>query len=169
MAHHAEHQVALVTNAPNSPHDDRVSRMIRYAISMALRIVCILLLFVVPGWWKMLPLVGAAILPLYAVVIANLPKRVNSRFESVVDRAIAADASTPTADPGFVVIDLKGPADDESPRAAEPDPRDAWRGYPAGPAAHRADRATPTPDIPADLREEDDRRARGALPPLTRG
>jgi hypothetical protein len=45
--------------------------MIRYAVAMGIRGVCVLLLFVVPGWWRLLPLVGAVVLPYIAVVLAN--------------------------------------------------------------------------------------------------
>lgn len=91
-------QVAVVTHAPNSPRDDRVRRMVHYSIAMGIRIVCLLALFVVPGWWKLIPAFGAAFLPYYAVVIANLPKRVNDDgFQSIVQQAISQDAHAHSA------------------------------------------------------------------------
>lgn len=45
--------------------------MVKYAITMGIRLVCVLLCFVVPGWWMLIPAVGAVVLPYIAVVVAN--------------------------------------------------------------------------------------------------
>jgi len=45
--------------------------MIKYTIAMSIRVVCIALCLVVPGWWLLLPAAGAVFLPYFAVVIAN--------------------------------------------------------------------------------------------------
>lgn len=42
-----------------------------YVIQMSIRVVCVLLLPFVPGVWKVLPLIGAVILPYIAVLMAN--------------------------------------------------------------------------------------------------
>jgi hypothetical protein len=34
--------------------------------------VCLILVFVIPDWWRVIPLVGAVVLPYFAVVIANV-------------------------------------------------------------------------------------------------
>ncbi|HWH26058.1 MAG TPA: DUF3099 domain-containing protein [Pseudolysinimonas sp.] len=60
-----------ITELPPSPDAERHSRMIKYSIAMAIRMVCIGLCLVVPGWWLLIPAVGAVVLPYFAVVIAN--------------------------------------------------------------------------------------------------
>ncbi len=50
---------------------DVEERQRRYTISMTVRTVCFLLFLVVPGWWKIVALAGAALIPAFAVVLAN--------------------------------------------------------------------------------------------------
>ena len=45
--------------------------MIKYTVAMAIRVVCIVLCLVVPGWWVLIPAAGAIFLPYLAVVLAN--------------------------------------------------------------------------------------------------
>jgi hypothetical protein len=45
--------------------------MIRYSITMGIRVVCIGLCMVVEGWWLLVFAVGAVLLPYVAVVVAN--------------------------------------------------------------------------------------------------
>lgn len=45
--------------------------MLKYTIAMSIRVVCIALCLLVPGWWILLPAAGAVFLPYFAVVIAN--------------------------------------------------------------------------------------------------
>lgn len=62
-----------ITSLPPSPDDERRGRMIRYALAMLIRLVCVIVAFVVPfGWWTILPAVGAVVLPYIAVVLANV-------------------------------------------------------------------------------------------------
>lgn len=60
-----------ITELPSSPDEERRSRMIRYSVAMGIRMVCILLVIVVPDWWRLIPAIGAIVLPYFAVVIAN--------------------------------------------------------------------------------------------------
>ncbi len=46
--------------------------MIKYSVSMGIRIVCILLVFVVTGWLQWVFIAGAVLLPYFAVVLANV-------------------------------------------------------------------------------------------------
>ena len=46
--------------------------MVSYSISMFLRLVCLYLCFVVPGWWVIIPVAGVIILPAIAVMFANV-------------------------------------------------------------------------------------------------
>lgn len=45
--------------------------MLKYTIAMSVRVVCIALCLVLPGWWALVPAMGAVFLPYFAVVIAN--------------------------------------------------------------------------------------------------
>jgi hypothetical protein len=72
-----------ITNLPPSPDHERHVRMVKYAIAQAVRLVCIVLLVPVPGWWKIIPAIGAVFLPYFAVVIAN---NVHARPTSAVER-----------------------------------------------------------------------------------
>jgi predicted tellurium resistance membrane protein TerC len=60
-----------ITELPQSPDEERRSRMIRYTVAMGIRLVCIVLALVLPDWWRVVPLVGAVVLPYVAVVVAN--------------------------------------------------------------------------------------------------
>ncbi len=61
----------LVTSARPSRTLDVEVRTRRYLVTMGVRTACFLLFLVVPGWWKVAALVGAAILPAFAVLLAN--------------------------------------------------------------------------------------------------
>ena len=61
-----------ITSLPESPSDDRHRRMWQYFIAMAIRVVCIILCLFVHGWWLVLPILGAVVLPYVAVVFANV-------------------------------------------------------------------------------------------------
>lgn len=86
-----------ITSLPESPDADRHRRMIHYSIAMGIRVVCILLCFVVQGWWLVVPITGAIILPYIAVVIAN---------------AASQRGTQPVERPGSIVV-YRGPGDDE--------------------------------------------------------
>ena len=66
------HDVQSATSLPNAPLDDRRSRMRKYTIAMSIRTVCLVLLVVIPDWWRYVFGVGAVILPYIAVVLANV-------------------------------------------------------------------------------------------------
>ncbi|WP_082357812.1 MULTISPECIES: DUF3099 domain-containing protein [Arthrobacter] len=63
--------VQSVTNAVEAHSAEMHSRMVRYATTMGIRMVCIALIFVFDGWFKLIPIVGAVLLPWVAVIIAN--------------------------------------------------------------------------------------------------
>lgn len=60
-----------ITSLPDSPVEERRRRMIRYSITMGIRLVCLAACFFVEGWWLLLPAAGAVVLPYVAVVLAN--------------------------------------------------------------------------------------------------
>jgi uncharacterized membrane protein len=53
--------------------------MVSYSIAMGLRVVCLYLCFVTPGWWILLPATGVVILPAVAVMMANIVKATAKR------------------------------------------------------------------------------------------
>ena len=61
-----------LTSLPVSPNVERQTRLGQYLIAMALRLVCLFLCFVTPGWWILLPVTGVVVLPLVAVGLANV-------------------------------------------------------------------------------------------------
>jgi predicted tellurium resistance membrane protein TerC len=61
-----------ITSLPPSPDEERRGRMIRYSLAMLVRLVCIIVAFLVPGWWALVPAIGAIVLPYVAVVLANV-------------------------------------------------------------------------------------------------
>jgi hypothetical protein len=66
---------ASITELPPSPDAERHSRMIKYAITQAIRVLCIIAILLVPGWWRLIPAAGAVFLPYFAVVAANNVRR----------------------------------------------------------------------------------------------
>lgn len=79
-----------ITSLPESPDDERRRRMIRYAIAMGIRVACVIACFFLQGWWLVLPIAGAVVLPYVAVVLANVGSRQRSGVErpgSIVRRA----------------------------------------------------------------------------------
>ncbi len=90
------HQTGNITSLPRSPDDDRHSRMIKYTVTMCIRLVCIGLCLVVQGWWLVVCIAGAVILPYVAVVLANA---VDSKTLAVErpGSIVRADSETPPA------------------------------------------------------------------------
>ena len=61
-----------ITSLPPSPEEERRARMIKYSIAMGIRMVCIVLMLFVQGWWLLLCAIGAIALPYFAVIVANV-------------------------------------------------------------------------------------------------
>lgn len=61
-----------ITSLPVSPEAERRSRMIKYSVAMGIRVVCIVLMLFVHGWWLLLCAIGAIALPYFAVIVANV-------------------------------------------------------------------------------------------------
>lgn len=61
----------LITSARPSRTLDVETRTRRYLITMGIRTAGFLAFLVVPGWWKIIALVVAVVLPLIAVLLAN--------------------------------------------------------------------------------------------------
>ncbi|BDZ47054.1 DUF3099 domain-containing protein [Naasia aerilata] len=61
-----------ITSLPQSPDQERRSRVLKYTIAMTIRTLCVVSLLFVQGWWMAVAIVGAIVLPYFAVVIANV-------------------------------------------------------------------------------------------------
>jgi hypothetical protein len=61
-----------ITSLPLSPEMERRNRMIKYSVTMGIRVVCIVMMLFVQGWWLLVFALGAILLPYIAVVIANV-------------------------------------------------------------------------------------------------
>lgn len=68
-------QPQSITTLAEAPDDERRRRMTRYLIAMTIRVICIILCLFVQGWWLLLPVTGAVVLPYIAVVLANVGTR----------------------------------------------------------------------------------------------
>lgn len=64
-----------ITDAAAGRSDDTSARTRRYLISMAIRLLCFGLMYFVPGWWKLLCVLGAALIPSIAVIFGNADDR----------------------------------------------------------------------------------------------
>lgn len=62
---------ALITSASRSRTLDLEERQKRYLITMGVRTALFFAFLVVPGWWKLVTILLAAILALVAVLLAN--------------------------------------------------------------------------------------------------
>lgn len=105
--------------------------MIKYAVAMGIRMVCLILIFVVDGWLKILPVIGAVFLPWFAVIIANGSDKAEVHSDSLLDYAplaqldapasAAAEAPAgpggpPSEDPSMTLLQGELIDDDDSPQ-----------------------------------------------------
>lgn len=64
-----------ITTLPPSPDEEHRSRVIKYSVTMGIRTVCVILAIVTTGWWQAAAIVGAIVLPYFAVMVANIKMR----------------------------------------------------------------------------------------------
>lgn len=69
--------------------------MRKYTIAMSVRFACFIACIFTPGWWILIPAIGAVILPYLAVVIANVSSRPSGVMEAPDRYALPA---APTRD-----------------------------------------------------------------------
>lgn len=118
-----------VTSAGVNPVEDRAHRMRMYFIAMTLRLICVLSLFWVRGWWITIPVIGAIFLPWFAVMVGNAvayggeqapdapePLKIESAERVVADDVSDGDEST------LLVVDVEPVR-----RATAPPPEGASR------------------------------------------
>lgn len=86
----------VITEARAPRSEDLARRQRNYLILMFFRVVCIVTMFAVPGFWRWVLLAGAAFLPGIAVFIAN---NMDQRTTKVVARDTERKALPPSTDP----------------------------------------------------------------------
>lgn len=64
-------RVQSATTLPAAPRDERRSRIVKYAVTMSVRMICLVLMLFVQGWWLLVVGIGAVFLPYVAVILAN--------------------------------------------------------------------------------------------------
>jgi hypothetical protein len=88
-------EVHSITDAAAAHSDEMRERMIKYAVAMGIRMVCLVLIFVVDGWFKLIPVLGAVFLPWVAVVIANGSDKAEVHSDSLLDYVPLAEIDAP--------------------------------------------------------------------------
>lgn len=83
--------VHSITDAAAPHSEDMRERMIKYALAMGIRMVCLILIFVVDGWFKIVAIAGALFLPWIAVVIANGSDKAEVHSDALLDYVPAAE------------------------------------------------------------------------------
>jgi Protein of unknown function (DUF3099) len=93
----ADAEVHSITEAAGAHSEDMRRRMIKYAVAMGIRMVCLILIFVVDGWFKIIAVAGAVFLPWIAVVIANGNDKAEGHSDLLLDSAPLAEIEAPPA------------------------------------------------------------------------
>ncbi|MFF2318677.1 DUF3099 domain-containing protein [Arthrobacter sp. NPDC058097] len=78
-------EVISITDAAAAHSEDMRERMVKYALAMGIRMVCLILIFVVDGWFKLVAVAGAVFLPWIAVVIANGSDKAEIHSDALLD------------------------------------------------------------------------------------
>lgn len=124
-------EVHSITDASAAHSEDMRDRMIKYAVAMGIRMVCIVLIFVVDGWFKIIAIAGAVFLPWIAVVIANGNDKAEDHSESLLDY-VAVPEIERSPEPAEPPVDAPTVLQGELVEDEEPDES---RGPSAGPAS----------------------------------
>ncbi|CAA9251427.1 MAG: hypothetical protein AVDCRST_MAG83-2207 [uncultured Arthrobacter sp.] len=107
---HSRHDtdVHSISDARESHTDEMRSRMIKYSISMGIRMVCLILVFFVEGWMVWVVIAGAVLLPYFAVIIANGGSDTSDirHTDALLDRAPVREIEAST---GTVETEDRGP------------------------------------------------------------
>jgi hypothetical protein len=102
-------EVHSITDAAAAHSEEMRQRMIKYAVAMGIRMVCLILVFMVDGWFKLLPVLGAVFLPWVAVVIANGSDKAEAPSDLLLDSAPLGELESPAPpvaeeEPGSAVL-----------------------------------------------------------------
>jgi hypothetical protein len=93
-------EVHSITDAATAHSEEMRQRMIKYAVAMGIRMVCLILIFVVDGWFKLVPVLGAVFLPWVAVIIANGGDKAEIHSDALLDYVPVGELEAPDADAG---------------------------------------------------------------------
>lgn len=90
-------EIHNISDAHEAHSDEMRQRMIKYSLSMGIRMVCLILVFVVEGWLQWVMIAGAVFLPYFAVIIANGGSDTSNlaHSDSLLDRAPAPELEAP--------------------------------------------------------------------------
>ncbi|MFF2031497.1 DUF3099 domain-containing protein [Arthrobacter sp. NPDC058192] len=94
-AESSDAEVHSITDAAAAHSDEMRQRMIKYAVAMGIRMLCLILIFVVDGWFKLIPVLGAVFLPWVAVVIANGSDKAEIHSDALLDYAPLVELDAP--------------------------------------------------------------------------
>lgn len=94
------HTPQSATSLPRAPRDEAHTRMTKYFVMMAVRVLCFILMVVVTpyGWYTWLFALGAIILPYLAVVVANVSSRGDTADRISPERALPAAPAAPASE-----------------------------------------------------------------------
>ena len=129
-----------ITSLPAAPADERRGRMLEYTVMMSIRVLCIISLIWVRGWWLVIPAAGAIFLPYFAVVVANavrpragVPERPGSILPASSGSARSGD-SAPAGSAPDDSASAGSASDGSAPAGTSPEgtgaPQDAGSGHP---------------------------------------
>lgn len=92
-------EVHSITSVQRALSEDVDDRMKRYAFSMAVRTVCILIAILVPGPGRWIAIAGAVVIPMIAVLVANAGRELPPDSQAVTEEG-ALDVYRPAAGAG---------------------------------------------------------------------
>lgn len=90
-------EIHNISDAREAHSDDMRQRMIKYSLSMGIRMICLILVFVVEGWLQWVMIAGAVFLPYFAVIIANGGSDTSNltHSDSLLDRPPVPELESP--------------------------------------------------------------------------
>jgi hypothetical protein len=125
MSNKSKHNtdVHSISDARVGHSDEMRTRMIRYTVSMSIRLVCFVLVFVVPYvWLQWVMIAGAVFLPYFAVIVANGGSDTSNirHSDALIDRAPVREieAKVLASDPDDGEAVLTGEIIDDAPHGS---------------------------------------------------
>lgn len=109
-----------ITDARVAHSDEMHQRLVKYSLTMGIRMVCLILVFVLDGWLKIVAMAGAVFLPWIAVIIANAGSdTANEHAGALLDQLPQAELEAPrAAGPEHDVVPGEFADSDEGPSAS---------------------------------------------------
>ena len=92
-----------ISDAREAHSDEMRGRMIRYTVSMSIRLICFILIFVVPFVWLQWVMIACAVfLPYFAVILANGGGDTSNirHSDALIDRAPVREIEARVVDAG---------------------------------------------------------------------